>query len=1055
MKPIYLNMQAFGSYQQARIDFTQVQNGLFLITGDTGAGKTTIFDAITFALFDETSGGKRSGEMMRSQYARQDLITEVEFQFLYYDQIYTVIRRPKQEKYKAKTDADGNTVYEKNKTPLGPDVELILPDGTSYPGKKTETDKKIREIIGLDASQFTQIAMLAQGDFMKLLQATSKERMEIFAKIFDTRVYRYMEQELQERAKESNIALKRNEEAIQMELQRLRLMENSAYAEQFETQNCFRASAKADEVTAYISQLIAEAEENRQALSRQETIDQKACDQLQKALNDAETFNAIWEKYQSFLRTKQNLDDQRIEMEALQKKAALGKKADLVKQKELVYLERKQETEACQTELRAMQIAIDNLEKARNAQEPVAADKKSQYEQKQPDFNSRIARIEAMYPQYQVYETAVIQQGQTQNLCDTMQKTWYDGETLLAEKLQQKQTAVQRKEELEQKQEHVEVLDGELKRCNELLSELEGLIADMKQLEAARISGQKLRILANEAENMKQRQEEAYNQLYQQFLDSQAAILAQSLEEGQPCPVCGSRHHEPVSNTANTLVESSTLKAAQNKLEQAREEAQKAKSDLQQAISDYKAQEKEVLKNGQKYYDVSFSLPVVSIQDVEAKKAAAAEEKKQLQVSRTAAEKTQQALKNLTEMLTALEQEIGQKTIEQQALYQKLQDEKVKLAGYTTTVDTLKGQLQYSTETDARSAADKLKQQLQHLKTGWETEETKLQNIVHQLQEKRGAQQMQQNTLTSLTEKQNAAYQLFVQTMQAQGFVTEGAYRDSRMPLAELEAAEAMLEQYQNQIRENQAQIRTVEDEVKGKEKQDTQGYQAKLQELQVQMKQNRETATLLFSQIENNQDVHDKVQNLYRSREIMLRENSILRNLDATANGKLSGKHLKFQTYIQRRYFQQIVDNANKRLYVMSGGQFILQCRDTEDLASQGFVGLDLDVYSIVNDQSRDVKTLSGGESFMAALSLALGMADMIQNTASSVHIDTMFIDEGFGSLSEETRNQAIAILNELSGGKRLVGIISHVTELKHQIDRKLVVTKTEKGSKAAWEIL
>ena len=206
---------------------------------------------------------------------------------------------------------------------------------------------------------------------------------------------------------------------------------------------------------------------------------------------------------------------------------------------------------------------------------------------------------------------------------------------------------------------------------------------------------------------------------------------------------------------------------------------------------------------------------------------------------------------------------------------------------------------------------------------------------------------------------------------------------------------------------------------------------------------------------MENKREVAQKVEVHYRTREAMLKENTVLRNQDNTANGKLSGKHLKFQTYIQRRYFKQIVDNANKRLYIMSGSQFILQCRDTDALGSQGFVGLDLDVYSIVNDQTRDVKTLSGGESFMAALALALGMADMIQHTASSVHIDTMFIDEGFGSLSEETRNQAIASFNELSGGKRLVGIISHVTELKQQIDRKLIVTKTEKGSKAVWEVL
>ena len=192
----------------------------------------------------------------------------------------------------------------------------------------------------------------------------------------------------------------------------------------------------------------------------------------------------------------------------------------------------------------------------------------------------------------------------------------------------------------------------------------------------------------------------------------------------------------------------------------------------------------------------------------------------------------------------------------------------------------------------------------------------------------------------------------------------------------------------------------------------------------------------------------------LQNDRKTAREEYRIINRLDATANGKLNRRHMNFQTYIQRRYFNSILNEANKRLFTMSNGQFILKCRDVDELSGQGEVGLDLDVYSMVNDQTRDVKTLSGGESFMAALAMALGMADIIQNTAGSIHIDTMFIDEGFGSLSDETRMLAIKILNELSEGKRLVGIISHVTELKAQIGTKLVITKGEKGSKAKWEI-
>lgn len=1054
MKPLSLTMQAFGSYQQAHIDFTQVQNGIFLITGDTGAGKTTIFDAITFALFDETSGGKRSGEMMRSQYAPPDLITQVEFQFLYYDQTYTVIRRPRQEKYRAKCSDDGMTVYEKNKTPLGPDVELIMPDGSSYPGKKTETDKKIKEIIGLDAAQFTQIAMLAQGDFMKLLHASSKDRMEIFAKIFDTRVYQFIEQELQERAKENSSALKQKEAAIHQALQQLKPMEDSVCLPQWEEQTRFRTSAKAEEVAEFIRHVLEEAEQKQSALHQQINLEQLEYDQQQQAYSAAEQYNAIWEKYQNFLHTRQALAQQRAAMDQLQQNMTLGKSASVVKQKEIGYRERQQEVEACQKKLQTLRNTIEEMETAREKQEPLVAQKKEQLDRQQPDLDSAIARITATYPQYQSYGDAVKAQKLAQKQCDTAQQAWQTGEKSLAAKAEQRQALTQKKAELEQKQEHVEVLDSEIQRRQEQQQELGELAAAMEQLEADKTHGQQLRQEAEKAEQQRQQQEQAYQQLYQQFLDSQAAILAKSLEPGKPCPVCGSRHHEAVAHTAEPLVESSTLKTAQNRMERAREQAQNAATVLHNAIHAYRTLEKEVVKQGQKYYDTAFELSNVSKADVEAKRNRMIEEQQQLQRRKTQAEQHQLELQRCTKILAELEQDIQQSTTAQQTLQQQLQDAQLKLTGYTTTAETLQRQLQYPTEDAARRAVAALQEQLRQLKNSWETAEATLRNILHELQKQQGGLQMQQQTLSDLQDKQDAAHRLFLQTLQEQGFVTVGAYEDALMSDEALATAETTLQQYRQQVQENNAQLRAIESNIQGKEKQDTQKYRARMAALQEQMERHRKAATQLYSLIENNRSVYETIQALYQARETLLRENSILKNLDATANGRLSGKHLKFQTYIQRRYFKQIVDNANKRLYAMSNQQFLLQCRDTEALTSQGFVGLELDIYSIVNDQSRDVKTLSGGESFMAALSLALGMADMIQNTASSVHIDTMFIDEGFGSLSEDTRNQAIAMLQELSGGKRLIGIISHVTELKQQIERKLIVTKTEKGSKTTWEM-
>ena len=1054
MKPLYLRLQAFGSYQQAEIDFAQVQSGLFLVTGDTGAGKTTIFDAITFALFDETSGGKRSGEMMRSQYARQDRITEVEFRFLYYDQVYTVIRRPKQDRYKAKTGDDGMVVYEKMKTSLGPDVELILPDGTSYPGKKTETDKKIREIIGLDAAQFTQIAMLAQGDFMKLLQASSKDRMEIFAKIFDTRIYQFIEQELQNRAKESNIALKQNETAIDYELHRLKPIENSQYREQIAARSQFQSSAKAEDILAFISQLIDEATRQRDTLQKQIDDDLAAYNLQNRAYNDAMAFNAIWQKYQTYRQTKQLLDSQQDAMAALQERVAQGKKAELVSQKEAAYTERQKEAANCQTKIQTIQTRVTTLTNAQKAQATITAQKKQQYEEQQPELSGAIARIEATYPQYQAYEEALRLQTQANERCTRLQKDWNNGESLLTARNNQRQELTQKKTELEQQLEHVEVLDSQITRLQELQTELQLLADAMGQLEMEKTEGQKLSRKADAAKQAYQQQEVQYNQLYQQFLDSQAAVLAQSLEEGQPCPVCGSLHHEPVAHTDVPLVESGTIRAEREKLDTAAKAQSDAEQRLFEARHAYRIHQDEILKNGQKYYSADFSLTAVSRQDVTARKNAVATELHQLQTRRTLAVQNQQTLQQYTDKLTELEQTISQQTVAQQQASQELQEAKVQLATCNTNVNTLQSQLQYISAAEAQQAAATLRGQLQQFKTVWEQEEEHLQQLNRQLQEQQGALVTQQDTLAELLRKQQDAYQNFVQTLQEQGFPTTDAYTKAQMTVAELEIAEKTLQQYRQQVQENVAQISTVEAEVQGREPQDVAAYQAQIDALQERMKQSQDMVALLFHQMEHHQEVYRNVKALYQKRETLLQENSILRNLDATANGRLSGKHLKFQTYIQRRYFKQIVDNANKRLYVMSGGQFILQCRDTEDLASQGFVGLELDVYSIVNDQTRDVKTLSGGESFMAALALALGMADMIQNTASSVHIDTMFIDEGFGTLSEETRNQAISILHQLSGGKRLVGIISHVTELKQQIDRKLVVTKTEKGSKAIWEM-
>ena len=301
-------------------------------------------------------------------------------------------------------------------------------------------------------------------------------------------------------------------------------------------------------------------------------------------------------------------------------------------------------------------------------------------------------------------------------------------------------------------------------------------------------------------------------------------------------------------------------------------------------------------------------------------------------------------------------------------------------------------------------------------------------------------------------EKKKLRYE---QVMKAQGFADEESYHRKCIKETELEEAERWTEAYQRELQELEANRKLLEQQLKGKEKKDIAQIKQEIKEASEVLEQIRREYMRLHNINEKNREIRDNLRRNFEKNSGLQNQYEIIGNLSKTANGNLSGSaKLDFETYIQRQYFRQIIRAANKRLIRMTSGEFILQCRDVEKLGSQGQAGLELDVYHMATDTIRDVKTLSGGESFMAALSMALGLSDIVQNTAGAIHLDTMFIDEGFGSLDDASRDQAIRVLNDLADKDRLVGIISHVNELKEQIDHKLVVKKTDKGSSVSWSV-
>lgn len=889
MRPIYLKMKAFGSYKDEYIDFSGVQQGIFLITGDTGAGKTTIFDAITFALYGASSGGKRDGKMMVSQYASPNEFTEVEFCFLYGEKQYTIRRSPEQPKYKVKKTEEGNVVYEEMKTTKAAEVELTLPDGKIFQGKVKETNEKIKEIMGIDEMQFTQIAMLAQGDFLKLLHARSDERKAIFAKIFDTYFYAAIGKELEERYKKVWKELEENQKVIETWLASITTIEGKEVGSFQEDREIEIKAALREIIEAFQCQLELKKKEIESTKNQLE--------QIQKQMHHAKTINQDFEALKKEQEQKEKLEAEKGAIELQKRKIQEGEKALYVQSSYEMYQNQKQ---VCIKREKDVQQWERQLHQCEQEIKQVEEQKKlilGRFETEYPKKVSEIATLENSLPLF---------------------------------------------EEMEKLQEA-----------------LRKGIATYKQLDA-----QKQKQL--EQEKKAREKKEQLLELMQVWMEDQVTALRQHLEEGAPCPVCGNIvHHLSSENTT-------------------------------EETSHYKTFDHGELQAAQKAWDVLH-------------------------------EKNQRLELELTEMQTTLRMQKA-----------SLEEKREKLS--------------FESKAKAMEQLNGLQKQKEELEYEKQKIEAKYEQVQKAYVTAKSREDAERKNLEADRKECVQREENFQKELAKAQFPSEEAFLFAKMSEKQLSDARESITMYENAVQKNATSLELLKERTKDKKPIDVSIYQEEEKRITGTLQALETEEKNLFAQKKANEKAEQIVTDKYKERADLRETYQVLKALNDTANGKISRKRMDFQTYMQRRYFKQVIQAANERLLTMSHHQFILQCRELEHLGTTGNVGLDLDVYSIVNDQTRDVKSLSGGESFMAALSMALGLSDVIQNQAGKIRIDTMFIDEGFGSLSDETRNQALQLLNELSEGNRLIGIISHVTELKAQVETKLIVKKTENGSKTYW---
>ena len=926
MRPIKLVLSAFGPYaSKIELDLSKLgENGVYLITGDTGAGKTTIFDAITFALFGKPSGDIRDVKTLRSEYAKEEIETYVELDFVYHDEEYHIYRRPE---YTYTHVQKNGEVKQRSKAT---DAYLILPNGERIV-KPTEVTKQVEQLLGMKRDQFRQIAMIAQGSFLEILNADTKERGKLFEKVFMTSKYSVLMDRLNQMAKESYLALNDAKLRLQQIISDVRVPEilQEQYAQTLET----FAMDDIQPVYDLLDKIITRSKESTEKLQRQKAQVQN---QLQKSRKEETE------------KTKQLQDLLSLE-KLLKEKPAKEEKANL-------YAER------VKNDGEKYHIQIDALKK-----------EQAQIEHELPEYES-LTKLSTKLAEIRK-QISIISK-------DLATKTNFKKQLDEDIALKQKEAHTLTDSELSLnkvilKQEEIEKKVSAFHHASMIQSNYQNAVNALKE---------KTQLL-QESTDRKVILQKQYDDAQISYFANQAGLLALRLTNGEPCPVCGSLEHPRPASHSNKLVTEEEINQYKKKVDQAEKEYQitsKACADASLKMNALQNELELVLKSVTEE-TVSFEDVQLFIDEhtVQLKK----EEKeistriKQLQQQSKHYQELQKMIPQLQQKFTAISEEVSQNQIAQTKLsveYEQLQKQ----------VQEITAKLKYTSETEAK------------------------------------------NRILMIT-KQILEYQQQINRLES----------ESKLAMDELVYVSAQIDMLKGKVSSSIDEIPNQQKQLKI--------LQTEIENLQVQQEEILKCIHNTEMYESDAQDIKKKIVSESDAYQIKLSRYSSLKELAdvAMGNGRSSKEKITLQEYVQIAYLDRMIHKANERYLSMSNQQYqLVRSAGTKDKRSHE--ALDLDVIDFSNGSIRPVSSLSGGESFIASLALALGMSDEIQSQAGGIQIDTMFIDEGFGTLDQDSLNNAIQTLTNLSGENRLVGIISHVKELKERIHKGIIVTKDLHGS-------